>query len=369
MLYTPFGKTGTDVSRLGFGGMRFEEPDNIDAMAEVVFHAHEKGITYFDTAPYYCNDKSEEIVGTAVKEMKKTGKPFYIATKCGAEKGEEVRESLERSLKRLNVDSIDFFHCWCVLSPDKFDRRIEHGAISAMKKAKEEGLIKHMSISTHMSSKDMKTVLAQEDFASVLCGYNVLNFRLRGEGIAFAKEKEMGVVVMNPLGGGLVPEFADTIQHIKRREDQSVVHAALDFIWSNENIDVALVGMRNKSDVDDTVAAAEAYTPPDKSWLEKVAQTPSRAEGELCTQCCYCDVCPEKIPVFKYMDAYNFYLLRENWQDVFNRLKWHWGIKTPDELKKCTACGSCEDTCTQHLDIIARLKEMRQNWPEEKENK
>ena len=66
MLYTTFGKTGETVSRLGFGGMRFENSADLDAMAEVAVHAHERGITYFDTAPIYCDDKSEEFFGIAL---------------------------------------------------------------------------------------------------------------------------------------------------------------------------------------------------------------------------------------------------------------------------------------------------------------
>lgn len=363
MQYTDFGTTGVTVSRLGMGCMRFEKPDDIDAMAHVVTHAHASGITYFDTAPYYCEDKSEEILGHAVREMKKTGKPFYISTKCGSESGDEVRKSLEKSLTRLQVDAIDFFHCWCVLSPEKFRARQEKGAIDVMLKAQEEGLIRHVSISTHMPSDEMKKVFDTMPFASVLCGYNVLNYRLRDAGIAYAKERGMGVAVMNPLGGGLIPESADLLGYIRRYDDQPIVHAALDFIWSNPAIDVALVGLRSVADVDDTVAAMNAYTPPEPSWKEAIARHETPPENALCTQCGYCDVCPEKIPVFKYMDAYNYDILRSSKKEMYDRLKWHWGITTPEELERCSACGACENVCTQHLSIIARMEEMRAQWP------
>jgi predicted aldo/keto reductase-like oxidoreductase len=57
------------------------------------------------------------------------------------------------------------------------------------------------------------------------------------------------------------------------------------------------------------------------------------------------------------MDAYNQKLLRGNDDALLGTLKWHWGVST-DEAAKCIECGECEDACTQHLDIMARLKEI-----------
>ena len=110
MLYTEFGNTGVDVSRLGFGGMRFETPDKIDEMAAVVKHAFDAGGTYFDTAPGYCEDKSEIICGVAIKEMKKEGRPFVVSSKTMEATPDVVRRQCEGSLERLNVDAIDFYH-------------------------------------------------------------------------------------------------------------------------------------------------------------------------------------------------------------------------------------------------------------------
>jgi len=76
VIYRKYGNTGEKVSILGFGGMRFENPSDIESSAEILLHALNKGITYFDTAPGYCGDHSEDIFGTAVKEMKKLNNLF-----------------------------------------------------------------------------------------------------------------------------------------------------------------------------------------------------------------------------------------------------------------------------------------------------
>ncbi|MCX7934617.1 MAG: aldo/keto reductase, partial [Planctomycetota bacterium] len=115
MLYRPYGTTGLEVSAIGFGGMRM--PADFDKAAALVQAAYEAGVNYFDTAIHYPN--SEEIFGAAFKEMKKSRaqRPFYVATKTFGADESSVRKDLEVSLKRLGLERIDFYHIWCVLSP------------------------------------------------------------------------------------------------------------------------------------------------------------------------------------------------------------------------------------------------------------
>ena len=78
MIYKPYGKTGKQVSAIGFGGMHFDASCSIEEGAEIVRYASELGINYFDTAPGYCQDRSEAIFGEAFKAMPY---PYYVSTK------------------------------------------------------------------------------------------------------------------------------------------------------------------------------------------------------------------------------------------------------------------------------------------------
>ncbi len=78
MLYKPYGKTGKEISVISFGGMRFADNDDIETNAELVQYACSKGINYFDTAPGYCEDKSEIAFGEAFKNMDRDS--FYVST-------------------------------------------------------------------------------------------------------------------------------------------------------------------------------------------------------------------------------------------------------------------------------------------------
>jgi uncharacterized protein len=355
MWYKPYGKTGLQLSAIGFGGMRFSQPNQTDEMAQIVLHAHAKGINYFDTAPFYCDDKSEEIMGRAFSTMPRDS--FYCSTKCAAAKGDELRASLERSLKRLCVDSIDFFHIWCLLWPHHLDQRIAGGAIQAALRAKEEGLIKHLVVSTHLNGQEMVRVLESGYFEGVTLGYNVLNFPFRQEGLNAAMRLGLGVATMNPLGGGLIPRNAEKLAFIKGAADRDVVQGALRFNVSEPAVTLALVGFASPAEVDQSVEAVENFSPFSSERIESIkAQVQSGFDG-FCTGCGYCLPCPANVPIPKFMDVYNQKVLQGGDQEMRDRLKWHWSL-SPDEASVCTQCGQCEEACTQHLPIRDRLSEI-----------
>ena len=125
MIYHNYGSTEIQLSAVGFGGMRFVNPSDIDTNAALVKSAYDMGINYFDTAPFYCEDKSETIFCAALKYMLKSRaeKPFYISTKSSKNKPDEVRKDLERSLKKLGLDYIDFYYCWCVITMEEYHNK------------------------------------------------------------------------------------------------------------------------------------------------------------------------------------------------------------------------------------------------------
>ena len=148
MLSKLYGHTHVSVSAIGFGGMRFGATDDIGRCAALVRYAHARGINYFDTAPDYCDDRSEAIVGQGLAGLPRAS--YTVATKSAKSRGAELRTELERSLTRLRVDHIDFFHIWCLMSAEDWQNRLRGGAVDAARRAQEEGLIRHLVCSSHM---------------------------------------------------------------------------------------------------------------------------------------------------------------------------------------------------------------------------
>jgi hypothetical protein len=260
----------------------------------------------------------------------------------------------------MGLDYIDFYHVWCVLTPDAYQERKTKGAIKEFEKLKSEGLIKHICVSSHMTGSEITAMLNDYPFEGILLGYSASNFAYRDEGLETAAKLNRGVVVMNPLAGGVIPQNPDRFSFVKTRPDETVVEGSLRFLLNDPRITVALVGMGNKTHLEEVARAVDGFKPLSPESVKKIRGSIKEAFNELCTGCRYCDSCPQGIPVPKMMDAYNQYLLSSKPQDILNRLRWHWGIGLEDEyLSKCTQCGQCEKACTQKLPICDRLKFIR----------
>lgn len=107
------------------------------------------GFNYFDSAPTYCHSNSEFAVGRALKDVRDK---VLISTKISMDdvhSSDDYRRCLEISLKKLDTDYIDFYHFWA-LNRDTYDNVVlRYHLLEEARKAKEEGLIRHISFSFH----------------------------------------------------------------------------------------------------------------------------------------------------------------------------------------------------------------------------
>jgi predicted aldo/keto reductase-like oxidoreductase len=361
MLYRNYGSTGKQVSVLGFGGMRFGHIDDHDECVRMMVKAAEGGVTYFDTAPAYFDIKSETVYGEGFAELKRRNLPFYAATKTFKSTEADIRGELEAQLKRLGVPAIDFYHAWCITSLPNWQSRKNDGLLNTFRKLKDEGLIRHICVSSHLIQDEISELLMEGVFEGVLFGYSAYNFKTREKAFDAIRAKRLGAVVMNPLGGGIIPQHPELFKFLLRGNEPAV-HGALRFLWDHQDITTTLVGFSSEAEVADALAAMEGYRPRTEAELAAVkAQASASFEG-LCTGCAYCDDCPQEIPNPKFMDSYNQKLLgtksgMPGGSPIIERLRFHWSID-PKKAADCVACGLCEGACTQHINIIERLKEI-----------
>ena len=354
MIYRNYGATGKQVSLLGFGGMRFARIDDHDECAAMMVKAALGGVTYFDTAPAYFDIKSETVFGKGLAELRRRKLPYYVATKTFKTTEDAIRREIDAQLKRLDVPAIDFYHVWCITSLENWRGRKRDGVLGAMRKLKEEGLIRHICVSSHLIQNEIETLLMEGVFEGVLLGYSAYNFKTREKAFNAIRAKKLGAVVMNPLGGGIIPDHPERFGFIMR-PGESAVEAALRFLWDHRDITVTLVGFRTQEDVASALAAMEGYKPRTEAELAAVKEKAGESLEGICTGCAYCDDCPQDIPIPQYMDAYNQKLLSPRGDEhLKERLAMHWNI-TAAGAGKCVACGQCESACTQHIPIIERL--------------
>ncbi|MFW5985369.1 MAG: aldo/keto reductase [Halanaerobiaceae bacterium] len=365
MEYTVFGDTGIEVSRLGFGAMRLpmvgegdDKDVDYDKAVEMIHHAFENGVNYIDTALYYNDGKSEVAVGRALKGWRDQ---VYLSTKnpIKNDSGSDWRERLETSLEKLDTDYIDFYHMWGInweTFTDKID--VPNGPLEAAHQAKEEGLIKHISFSFHGSGEDLKKIVNTGHFESMLVQYNLLD-RHNEEGIALAKEKGLGVVVMGPVGGGRLASPSTKLQNMMPGSSSSV-ETALKFVLANQNVDIALSGMENIDMVKQNIEIASkagSLTAEEKKKVEEMVEENKKLADLYCTGCEYCLPCPQNVNIPRVFEIYNFhnvYGLTEHARSQYQEL-----LDDEDQFgpRACVECGQCLDKCPQEIEIIEKLKE------------
>ncbi len=171
----PFGKTGERFPILSFGAQRIVAEHNCseDQAIAIVNRAIDRGIRYFDTAWIYSNGQSEERVGKVAKQRRKE---MWIATKAWDRTRDGARRQLEESLQRLQTNYVDEWRMHNVESFEDLESCFTKGGVlEAMIKAKEEGLVRHLSISGHTDPQVQIEALRRFDFDSVLLAVSVLD--------------------------------------------------------------------------------------------------------------------------------------------------------------------------------------------------
>lgn len=365
MIYIPYGKTGIKVSAVGFGGMRFDTKHSNEENAELLQYAVDKGINYLDTAPGYCEDKSEDIFGVAIKQMAAAREQFYVSTKGMPEDfdtAEKTIAQVDKSLARLNTDYIDFYHVWCIRKLDQYELAMKPGGqYEGLLKCKEQGKIKHIVVSTHLRGPEVEDLICKNEFEGVLLGVNILNFLYRWEGVQAAHKLNMGVVAMNPLAGGIIPQNEKTLSFLAG-ENETPTEAALRFCISCPQITITLNGFTTKEHIDTACKIADHAKPFSEEDIERIRSHISNNMDKLCTGCGYCmGRCPMDIPISNFMQYYNEKLLQNKTdEEMTKELNFHqnWGLVADRDADAadCVRCGRCEMACTQHLDIINRLE-------------
>jgi predicted aldo/keto reductase-like oxidoreductase len=367
MKYRDFGNTGEKVSTLGFGCMRLPEIEvngkwyiDEDKALPLLFKGYESGINYFDSAPYYCHKNSEYAVGKALKSVRDKIK---LTTKLPFEdvkKPSDMRKILENSLKNMDTSHIDFYHFWGI-NKGSLENIKNNDLFNEARKAKEEGLIRHLSFSFHDEPENMIDIIDAGEgiFDSVLCQYNLLD-RANESSIAYAKKKGLGVAAMGPVAGGRLAAPTELFKKLTGKESIATYELALRFVLGNENVSIALSGMQNVDMLEKNVAIANVDTYMTKSEWDKIgiAMEEVKKFSELyCTGCNYCQPCPKNIIIPKIFNMYtyhNVYGLTDAARSEFEEYK-----KNPQKgalPEECVDCGMCEAKCPQHLKIRDELK-------------
>lgn len=210
MKYRTLGRTGWQVSEIGFGawaiGGSWGEVSESDAVA-ALHAALDSGVNFIDTADVYGDGRSEQLIARVLRERQDSS-PVYVATKAGRRLNPHVADGynranltafIERSLKNLEVESLDLVQLHC--PPTEVFYRPE--VFQVLDELIRDGKIKHYGVSVEKVEEGIKA-LEYPGVQSVQIIFNI--FRQRPAELFFklAGEKQVGVIARVPLASGLL---------------------------------------------------------------------------------------------------------------------------------------------------------------------
>lgn len=211
MEYNNLIGTGLKVSQLCLGTMMFGEQTSEAYSFEIMDYAFDHGINFFDTANVYNQGESERIVGKGIKGRRER---IILATKVGNKMGDNLNDTglsrrniiaaVEASLKRLGTDYIDVYYMHC---PD-YDTALEE-TLEVMSGLVKSGKVRYIGISNFASWQiaDALAICDKRSYISPVITQNIYNMITRGiesELVPFLDAHKMGMVIYNPIAGGLL---------------------------------------------------------------------------------------------------------------------------------------------------------------------
>lgn len=246
-----FGSTGQQFPILSFGAQRIvdEHQCTEEEAIQLVNRAIDEGITYFDTAPSYSDGQSEDRLGKALARDGRRNE-VWIATKTHDRTRDGSLKLLEASLKRLQTDHVEEWRLHNIMTMEELDQCFaKGGALEALLEAKEQGLIKHISISGHTDPRvQLEAIERCDSFDSALVALSAadhLIYSFAHEFLPKAVEKGVAVIGMKVMAlGKLAPWYEKALQYT-----------------FSLPISTAIVGMESMAQLEQNLAIAKSFKP------------------------------------------------------------------------------------------------------------
>lgn len=331
MQYRTLGKTGLQVSTLGFGGIPIQRIDA--AGTKVLMHQlMNDGVNYIDTARGYT--VSEEYLGEALEGIRGD---FILATKSMARDKGSMARDIDISLKNLRTEYIDLYQVHNPNAAQLEQVMAPGGALEALQEARAAGKIGHIGITLH-SLDVFKQAVELNWVETVMFPYNIVETQGE-EMIAKCAEKNIGFIAMKPLAGGAI-------------EDATL---AMRFIRGNENVDVVIPGMAEEKEFAQNLAAINDDRPLTPEEMDKMEKIRQELGGNFCRRCGYCAPCSAGIGIPAAFVAEGYHL-RYNLQS-YAAARY---AASGEPASNCINCGLCESRCPYQLPIRQMLKRVVQ---------
>lgn len=368
MQYRQFTEKKLNVSLLGLGCMRFPVLENDNAKIDeeesttMIRYALDNGINYFDTAYPYHGGESEAFLGRALENISR--EKYYLATKSPVwllETHDDFMKYLDEQLVNLNTNYVDFY-LFHALHENTFKKIKSLEFEKFVLEAKKQGKIRHIGFSFHDELHVFKEIIDYYpwEFCQIQLNYMDTAYQAGLEGLKYAKDKGIDVVIMEPLKGGKLAKSPDDVLQVWKgsKTHRNPVQWALKWLHSLDGISVVLSGMSTRSQLKENIDISSSEDQLSLSDMDIVKEAANIYESRTkvnCTGCKYCIPCPENVAIPDIFTLYN----NAHVYDVFKESSKSYAnlVNKQSDSSRCVECGLCEEKCPQNLTIIQYLKD------------
>ena len=365
---------GKEISRLGYGGMRFpkngDEVD-MDAAVQLLRKAYEMGINYFDTAMVYHKGESEKIFGKAFEPYPRDS--YLIADKmsiwlCSDE--EDMKARFYNQLKTLKTDYIDFYLVHS-LNRNHYKKVKDLHCVEFLQQMKQEGKIKHLGFSFHDTYQVFTQILNDYTWDFVQIQLNYLDWHNQGaEQLSRELERRnLPVMVMEPVRGGYLATIdSERAKPFLELEPQrSIASWAIRWVESLPQVAVVLSGMSDLQQLEDNVATMTNFEPMNEQELaaiDRVVEEIRKVNEIPCTGCRYCMDCPMGVDIPEIFSIYSQY-------KIFGKEKafvqdYEEVVEHGNGAEHCVRCMACTTKCPQMIAIPDKLEMIAKLYAQKK---
>lgn len=358
--HTFMGKTGEEVSRLGFGCMRL--PKNAEGRidrgmtAEMFARAIGAGITYFDTAYFYHEGESERVAGEILSRFDKSR--WTLTTKLPLillQSADDAAKLFEEQRRRLGLDCFDYYLLHNV-NKANWEKVKQYGVLDFLYDLKARGLVRHVGFSFHDEYALFDEVIhaAPWDLCQIQYNYLDENTQAGTRGYELAESLGIPMVVMEPIRGGALAKLTPDLEQELRalQPDWSPSSWALRWVAEHKNVKVILSGMSAPAQLEDNIATFTDRRPLTSGELAAIAHTAQvmlSRRANACTGCRYCMPCEQGVKIPFTFQTWNNYYRFHSYSAV--RAEWERFLKPENKPTNCIGCGICETKCPQGISI------------------